>query len=209
MVHTPHRLANRHNHHYHHQRKPVGCPPCESLVSTPTTHATRLRRRTLPASLATPSPARHNGSTNSAQGGSFDARTRPAKGPISHSRQDTQHLHQLSFPLTATKVSTNLFTPPATKLVRPDPSAFASTGLVSKKNRPRPPSCASFVMPDTPCKKSPFFPGSAGATTTVFPSTLPQSFSSAAPDHYADPFRLGKHRNPSLESLKLSKKVHV
>ncbi|KAJ2717053.1 mitosis inhibitor protein kinase swe1 [Coemansia spiralis] len=45
-----------------------------------------------------------------------------------------------------------LFTPPATKLVRPDPSVFASTGLQSKKQLART-ERAALAAPETPCKR--------------------------------------------------------
>ncbi|KAJ1735981.1 mitosis inhibitor protein kinase swe1 [Coemansia biformis] len=76
-----------------------------------------------------------------------------------------------------------LFTPPATKLVRPDPSVFASTGLQSKKQLART-ERVSLVAPETPCKRE----------------------GERAP---AD-IRLGKHPHPSTGSLRRTrKKPHV
>lgn len=64
-------------------------------------------------------------------------------------------------PMSATPVSraaeAALFTPPTTKLVRPDPSAFMSTGLQSKKQhaRRRSSNMSSFYQPpETPCRKA-------------------------------------------------------
>ncbi|KAJ2554112.1 mitosis inhibitor protein kinase swe1 [Coemansia sp. RSA 1933] len=61
-----------------------------------------------------------------------------------------------------------MFTPPATKLVRPDPSVFTSTGLLSKKQRARARSShdrddnGSFITPETPCKRAGVLVDSAG-----------------------------------------------
>ncbi|KAJ2003255.1 mitosis inhibitor protein kinase swe1, partial [Coemansia thaxteri] len=75
-----------------------------------------------------------------------------------------------------------MFTPAATKLVRPDPAAFMSTGLQSRKQHVRTRSSGAQVAPETPCK--------AGTD--------------------ADPFRLGKHRAASPGSLRRTRKrAHV
>ncbi|KAJ1964606.1 mitosis inhibitor protein kinase swe1 [Dipsacomyces acuminosporus] len=119
----------------------------------------------------------------------------------------------------------SLFTPPATKLVRPDPSAFASTGLLTKKQQARSRSNSSFITPETPCKRTSAFgsntidtaaaasasamAGEDADSGLVTPNTT--SFQSAPkPPIDMDPFRLGKHRNPSMDSLrKLRKKPHL
>ncbi|KAI9653017.1 MAG: hypothetical protein M1831_006224 [Alyxoria varia] len=61
-------------------------------------------------------------------------------------------------------------TPENVKLARPDPVAFRSTGLVSKRHRnpdELPPPPAATGMPDTPCKKAP--PGPLGHTPSPHP----------------------------------------
>ncbi|KAJ2083327.1 mitosis inhibitor protein kinase swe1 [Coemansia sp. RSA 988] len=101
----------------------------------------------------------------------------------------------------------SLFTPPTTKLVRPDPSVFTSAGLQSKKQQARQRSRSSFIVPETPCKRA----GGDAAGLMVTPHQAPQHFPSAPKATIeADPFRLGKHRNSSSGSLhRTRKKPHV
>ncbi|KAJ1921090.1 mitosis inhibitor protein kinase swe1 [Mycoemilia scoparia] len=194
MVNTPHRTSNKCS------LRKGGAP----MFSTPTTTTTsRLRRRTLPTSLQTLTPSNRS-KTNQTTG----QETAFGRESVSTVRKPgtLSMMQQLSFPPSSVKVSANLFTPPATKLVRPDPSAFASTGLISKKNKPlRPPASATFSIPDTPCKKTPLF----ATTASEGAVSLPHSFQQNGAFNFSDPFRLGKHRSPSLESLKITKKVHV
>ncbi|KAJ2400702.1 mitosis inhibitor protein kinase swe1 [Coemansia sp. RSA 2559] len=132
-----------------------------------------------------------------------------------------------------------MFTPPATKLVRPDPSVFTSTGLLSKKQRARARSSSngdgndSFVTPETPCKRAGALVDSAGnpAESTIKLSNNPRPTEGRARAHSGmatpnaahhlhgsalkphldmDPFRLGKHRNTSTDSLRRTrKKAHI
>ncbi|KAJ2160751.1 mitosis inhibitor protein kinase swe1 [Coemansia sp. RSA 552] len=100
-----------------------------------------------------------------------------------------------------------MFTPPATKLVRPDPSAFASTGLQSKKQQARMRSSSSstpFVAPETPCKRM----EASGLDEGRLASGVmtPNHASAPKPQIDDDPFRLGKHRNPSTGSLRRTRK---
>ncbi|KAJ2724487.1 mitosis inhibitor protein kinase swe1 [Coemansia sp. Benny D115] len=132
-----------------------------------------------------------------------------------------------------------MFTPPATKLVRPDPSAFVSTGLQSRKQLVRARRNSSFITPETPCKRA----GAAGAVATRSKKAAEKTgqeeeeetegmmtgmmvtpvgsrdaedslmHSVMRSSHYApepDLFRLGKHRNSSSASLRRTrKKAHL
>ncbi|KAJ1666286.1 mitosis inhibitor protein kinase swe1 [Coemansia sp. RSA 1646] len=134
-----------------------------------------------------------------------------------------------------------MFTPPATKLVRPDPSVFTSTGLLSKKQQARARSSSngdgndSFVTPETPCKRSGALVDSAGNAiegSSIKISDVRTAGSGRARAHSGmatpnashslhhgsalkphldmDPFRLGKHRNTSTDSLRRTrKKPHI
>ncbi|KAJ1924945.1 mitosis inhibitor protein kinase swe1 [Tieghemiomyces parasiticus] len=104
--------------------------------------------------------------------------------------------------LPAPATDDGFFTPQPAKLVKPVASAFHSTGLLSKRNRPKPAEVATpTFVPDTPCKKTPArfaFTPTAAATpnarlTFGSPLALPPK----------------KHRIPSLECLKIVKKPHL
>ncbi|KAJ1982943.1 mitosis inhibitor protein kinase swe1 [Dimargaris xerosporica] len=104
----------------------------------------------------------------------------------------------------------NLFTPQNSKLVKPVASAFMSTGLLSKRNKPRPSDVATpSLVPDTPCKKTPSRFNFTGATPVrTLPLAAPNarlSFNSEATPKLPSK----KHRISSLESLKIVKKLHV
>ncbi|KAJ2702320.1 mitosis inhibitor protein kinase swe1 [Coemansia sp. IMI 203386] len=119
----------------------------------------------------------------------------------------------------------SLFTPPpATKLVRPDPSVFASTGLQSRKQLVRSRRNTSFVTPETPCKRAggaeagenaaaisigDMVDGDEPSSALVTPNTnAMQSVVKTYVD--LDLFKLGKHRNTSSDSLlRLRKKPHL
>ncbi|KAJ2659438.1 mitosis inhibitor protein kinase swe1 [Coemansia sp. RSA 1200] len=156
--------------------------------------------------------------------------------------------HQLSH------APSTMFTPPATKLVRPDPSVFTSTGLLSKKQQARTRSSSgnnnsnvgggdgdSFIPPETPCKRAgaavdsagkpieagssmkvssndPRFAAATGGRARAHSGlATPNASSSSFHHHYQspalpgvhldmDPFRLGKHRNTSTDSLRRTRK---
>ncbi|KAJ2303688.1 hypothetical protein IWW52_006742, partial [Coemansia sp. RSA 2704] len=126
-----------------------------------------------------------------------------------------------------------LFTPPATKLVRPDPRAFTSTGLQSKRQQVR----ARASLPagaETPCRVATPTQGLgatptqglASAETPCRAATPAQGVGSAqgigsaqgagaaqgigsAETPFRQPERLGKHR-ASTESLRRTRKrIHV
>ncbi|KAJ3039711.1 hypothetical protein HDV00_011943 [Rhizophlyctis rosea] len=123
-----------------------------------------------------------------------------------------------------------MFFTPQNKLVKPDRSAFHSTGFLSKKNRPRQPQHQT--MPETPLKKgatpafSFSFPGLASHSTPS--AALPPSSSSSSyteppsPSHSnhlgiftptkapASSVRSKKHRSPLSESpVKSNKKIFL
>ncbi|KAJ2101893.1 mitosis inhibitor protein kinase swe1 [Coemansia sp. RSA 922] len=98
----------------------------------------------------------------------------------------------------ASAAPTTMFTPAATKLVRPDPAAFMSTGLQSRKQHVRTRSSGAQVAPETPCKRGP----ADSAVTTPWGQN--QSAPKVAID--GDPFRLGKHRPASPGSLRRTRK---
>ncbi|KAJ1947581.1 mitosis inhibitor protein kinase swe1 [Kickxella alabastrina] len=117
-----------------------------------------------------------------------------------------------------------MFTPLATKLIRPDPSVFMSSGLQSKRQRASR-RISSYLAPETPCKSSSTIPSviAKSAPEPVRLGHMPGRPSGAdsgmvtptnqihAPafDVTADPGRLGKHRNSSANSLqRLRKKPH-
>ncbi|KAJ2365206.1 hypothetical protein IW150_006273, partial [Coemansia sp. RSA 2607] len=126
----------------------------------------------------------------------------------------------VSAPATAETPPASLFTPPATRLVRPDPSAFASTGLQTRKQLIRSRRNTSFISPETPSKrmeistaaldKTPINMVSDEAVTSgmVTPNTNMMSIVKPTPD--PDYFKLGKHRNTSTDSLRRTrKKPHI
>ncbi|KNC97468.1 WEE protein kinase [Spizellomyces punctatus DAOM BR117] len=121
--------------------------------------------------------------------------------------------------------SATAFFTPQTKLVKPNPAAFHSTGLLSKKNRPRP--SISKPMPETPLKKGSHYPQyrSAGgsnvfkssapatappATTAPVPGT-PTSGLPPTPTRFPPSSIKAKHyRSPLQESpIKNAKKPHL
>ncbi|KAJ2689560.1 mitosis inhibitor protein kinase swe1 [Coemansia spiralis] len=105
----------------------------------------------------------------------------------------------------ASGVPATMFTPAATKLVRPDPAAFMSTGLQSRKQHVRTRSSGAKVAPETPCKRGAVADTAAAAVT---PWTQNQSAPKVNID--GDPFRLGKHRAASPGSLRRTRKrAHV
>ncbi|KAJ2745664.1 mitosis inhibitor protein kinase swe1 [Coemansia sp. BCRC 34301] len=84
-----------------------------------------------------------------------------------------------------------MFTPAATKLVRPDPAAFMSTGLQSRKQHVRTRSSGAKAAPETPCKRA-----AAAADGVVTPSETADG----------DAFRLAKTRAASPGSLRRTRK---
>ncbi|KAJ1644234.1 mitosis inhibitor protein kinase swe1 [Coemansia asiatica] len=128
----------------------------------------------------------------------------------------------VSAPASAGPNPPSLFTPPATKLVRPDPSVFASTGLQSRKQLVRSRRNTSFVTPETPCKRA----GGAESSETAAAATSigemvdgdnetssalvtpnANGMQSVVKTHVDfDPFKLGKHRNTSTDSLRRTRK---
>ncbi|KAJ2783199.1 mitosis inhibitor protein kinase swe1 [Coemansia interrupta] len=126
----------------------------------------------------------------------------------------------VSAPATAGTPPASMFTPPATKLVRPDPSAFASAGLQTRKQLIRSRRNTSFISPETPSKqmevtlgtldKTPVNVASneAVASGMVTPNANMMSVVKPTPD--VDHFKLGKHRNTSTDSLRRTrKKPHI
>ncbi|KAJ1985427.1 mitosis inhibitor protein kinase swe1 [Dimargaris cristalligena] len=106
--------------------------------------------------------------------------------------------------------SENFFTPQPSKLVKPSASAFLSTGLLSKRNRPKPVDVGTpSLVPDTPCKKTPsrfaFATTATPVRNTPFAPNSRLSFGSPLPS--ALPSK--KHRIPSLECLKTVKRPHL
>ncbi|KAJ2813397.1 mitosis inhibitor protein kinase swe1 [Coemansia furcata] len=100
-----------------------------------------------------------------------------------------------------------MFTPAATKLVRPDPAAFMSTGLQSRKQHVRTRSGGAQVAPETPCKR-----GAMMEPTVAAAVATPWGQHQSAPkvNIDGDPFRLGKHRAASPGSLRRTRKrAHV
>ena len=95
-------------------------------------------------------------------------------------------------------------TPENIKMARPDPVAFRSTGLVSKRHRnpdELPPPPAATGMPDTPCKKAP--PGPIGYTPSPhpMPSIGGPRFAQPAFGTPSKPFNLHSPM-PSFEDLR-------
>ncbi|KAJ1650165.1 hypothetical protein GGF38_005903, partial [Coemansia sp. RSA 25] len=131
----------------------------------------------------------------------FDAS--PSRFAIAQPRRltfstDAAMLSPASAPASAAAAAT-MFTPAAaTKLVRPDPAAFMSTGLQSRKQHVRTRSGGAQVAPETPCKRA-LALESLGSTPWAH-----QSAPKAAID--GDPFRLGKHRAASPGSLRRTRK---
>ncbi|KAJ1721539.1 mitosis inhibitor protein kinase swe1 [Coemansia erecta] len=126
----------------------------------------------------------------------------------------------VSAPATAGTPPATMFTPPATRLVRPDPSAFASTGLQTRKQLIRSRRNTSFISPETPSKrmevatgaldKTPvnIVSGEAETSGMVTPNSNMMSVVKPTPD--VDHFKLGKHRNTSTDSLRRTrKKPHI
>ncbi|KAJ2442942.1 hypothetical protein GGF42_006797, partial [Coemansia sp. RSA 2424] len=130
----------------------------------------------------------------------FDAS--PSRFAIAQPRRltfstDAAMLSPASAPASA--AAATMFTPAAaTKLVRPDPAAFMSTGLQSRKQHVRTRSGGAQVAPETPCKRA-LALESLGSTPWAH-----QSAPKAAID--GDPFRLGKHRAASPGSLRRTRK---
>ncbi|KAJ3278502.1 hypothetical protein HK104_002286 [Borealophlyctis nickersoniae] len=117
--------------------------------------------------------------------------------------------------------TTSSYFTPQPKLVKPDRSAFHSTGFLSKKNRPRP--VSTQPMPETPLKKgvqSFSFPGMSNHPTPLslgVPPTLKldpgtPGFGVPATPRKAPPSSIGsrKHRSPFSESPgRSNKKPHL
>ncbi|KAJ2686785.1 hypothetical protein GGH99_003400, partial [Coemansia sp. RSA 1285] len=218
---------------------PAGMHSVHSVSPSPSPtpyHASRTTHRRLtftPAEMAavaaSGSVAGHNSVSSSHAGGAS-----PASHQLGHA-------------------PSTMFTPPATKLVRPDPSVFTSTGLLSKKQQARARSSSgnngssvgggdsdSFIPPETPCKRagaavdSAGKPAAAGCSMKVSSNdprfdtgggrarahsgmATPNASSSSSVYYQSpalngvqhldmDPFRLGKHRNTSTDSLRRTRK---
>lgn len=153
-------------------------------------------------------------------------------GPPSHNPFQLQFCHErtastYSEPdILAPDVVGSAFFTPQTKLVKPNPAAFHSTGLLSKKNRPRPTELAK-PMPETPLKKGlpHFVPNGrrtdifhvAAAPATAPPATMavepgtPTGRLPPTPTRFPISSVKSKHyRSPLQESpIKNSKKLHL
>ena len=91
--------------------------------------------------------------------------------PIGAMRPSSGAQRPLRQPVEHSSVDQPFATPDVFKMARPDPAAFRSTGLISKKHRNPddmpPPPTGQAGMPDTPCKKA-----SAGLAIPSSPSTV-------------------------------------
>ncbi|KAJ3133104.1 Protein kinase, membrane associated tyrosine threonine 1 [Geranomyces variabilis] len=148
---------------------------------------------------------------------SADKQTPVARFP--HERLDSTY----SEPdiLQADRFGSTFFTPQQ-KLVKPNPAAFHSTGLLSRKGRPLANEQQTFTMPETPLKKGATpalafnrrgeaFAPKALAPAAAFEPSTPTSHQPPTPSRYPAGSVASKHyRSPLQDSpSKTSKKPHL
>ncbi|OMJ29091.1 Mitosis inhibitor protein kinase wee1 [Smittium culicis] len=95
-------------------------------------------------------------------------------------------------------------TPPDTKLVRPDPIAFSTSGLLAKKNQVKDDPSNRFFTPETPCKKNSLFFGSS-----ITQSSAPPSFGLNNYTLDNSPYIPGKHRNSTIDDNSINKRRYL
>ncbi|KAJ1961361.1 hypothetical protein IWQ62_003893, partial [Dispira parvispora] len=182
----------------------LGCADEDVFFATPTLALPRSKKRpvstggktaqlTFPNGRAHPTPFNRGTAAPS-----FSLTNPPPPTPFGKTRAGADTASPLDS-------ANSFFTPPTAKLVKPIASAFMSTGLLSKRNRPKPVDVGTpSLVPETPCKKTPSrFTFAANTPVRALPFTRPTQ------DNPVASLTSKKHRIPSMECLKTVKKPHI
>ncbi|PVU89510.1 hypothetical protein BB561_005307 [Smittium simulii] len=176
----------------------------DEVFLTPRVPASRLKRRQASKTKLSKSCAQNKPSSFLP----FSVSSQPSLSLSTpkNSLQDNSLLyHQSPFTdLNSFSSDTFFGTPTGTKLVRPDPGVFHSTGFLIKKNQQRADPQSKFFTPETPCKKTSSFPNKSSQ------ASAPPSFALSGLNNEPNtPLHLGKHPNISFESLLYNKRRYV